>query len=140
MTAAIGGVGAVGSGVSAVYALSPFLNGVVRTTDAAAVQAAPPPAAPSATQTAAPATPFVNPAFTAIADAFALRQTIPQAPPGAAVLSGDAGELVQAYGAVALLTGPLAVTAAYGVPQQPLVPAVAPTAAAPRLARIETPA
>jgi hypothetical protein len=52
------------------------------------------------------------------------------------VLRGDAGELVQAYGAVALIGGPVAFAAAYGLPPAPAVPAVAPVIAAPRLARI----
>jgi hypothetical protein len=53
------------------------------------------------------------------------------------VLYGDSGELVQAYGAVALIGGPVAFTASYGLPSAPAVPPVAPVSAAPRLARIE---
>jgi hypothetical protein len=47
--------------------------------------------------------------------------------PTDAVLYGDSGFLIQAYGAVALLTGPVALTpVVYGLPTAPAIPAVAP--------------
>jgi hypothetical protein len=122
----VGAIGAVGgvSGSGAVYALSPYLNGVVRTSDVAAVaaaQAATATAATIATQTAEAAraaagasatlVPFANPAIPQIA----LR----------ADLSGDSGSLVQAYGAVALISGPLAIARLYAPPSLPAIPPVA---------------
>ncbi len=157
----VNAVGPVTSGAAPVYAaLSPFLNGVRRTSDAAAaaqLQAAADAksaaataaavaarAEAAATVTAAP--PFLNPAITEIADQTALGETLtapvattPDAqPPADSVLQGDSGLLVQSYGAVALLTGPVALASVYGVPAAPAVPAVAPVAAAPRIARIES--
>lgn len=119
----VGAVGAVGNGAAAVYAAqSPYLNGVQRTPDAAQVvpaavaRTAPAVQTPAAVQTApaeqtspAPPPPFLNPAIVQIAD-----QT--------AALSGDGGLLVQSYGAVALLTGPAAIAAVYGLPAKPAVP------------------
>jgi hypothetical protein len=92
----VGAVGAIGSGTAPVYALlSPYLNGVVRTSNAAAaaaLQATVAAASAEATQaaiaarstataaiTAAP--PFANPAIAAIADRTALGQSL--TPPGA---------------------------------------------------------
>ena len=202
----VGAVGAVGSGAAPVYAaLSPYLNGVVRTSDAAAaaqVQAAA--AATSAAATAAAvaartqaaatlaaAPPFLNPAIAQIADQTALGQaviapvattpnaqaapaitannataaaattlaeatnspnaidtatvplvnpnTVAPPPPSAtdSVAYGDSGLLVQSYGAVALLSGPLAFASVYGLPPTPAVPPVAPVAASPRVAPVD---
>jgi hypothetical protein len=171
----VGAIGAVGSGTAPVYAaLSPYLNGVRRASNAAAAaeaqaaaaskNAAATEAAIAARQnaetaiTAAP--PFLNPAIPAIAAAAAATTSVtttdadpaplpavtlvnpntiaPPAPSATdSVLHGDAGELVQAYGAVALLSGPVALSAAYGLPATPAVPAVAPIIASPRLARID---
>jgi hypothetical protein len=87
----VGAVGAIGSGTASVYAiLSPYLNGVVRTSNAAAaaeLQASAAATSAAATQaaiaargtaaaalTAAP--PFDNPAITAIADRTALGESL----------------------------------------------------------------
>jgi hypothetical protein len=87
----VGAVGAIGSGTASVYAiLSPYLNGVVRTSSAAAaaqLQASAAATSAAATQaaiaaraaaaaaiTAAP--PFDNPAITAIADRTALGESL----------------------------------------------------------------
>lgn len=153
-------IGPVGSGVSPVYAaLSPYLNGVVRTSDAAAAAAQQAAAAASSAVAAAAATaaraqatatvtaapPFLNPAITAIAGRSVLGPApAPSAQPASAppsptdsVAYGDSGLLVQSYGAVALLTGPLAAAAVYGLPRAPAIPPVAPVAAYPRTARID---
>ena len=183
----VGAVGAIGSGAAPVYAaLSPYLNGVRRTSNAAAAaqtqaasaaKSAAAAAAEAATAarttaqtfiTAAP--PFLNPAIPAIAAAAAATTSVtttdarptlaadstsfgaidtgtvqtvnpntvapPQPSATDSVLHGDSGELVQAYGAVALIGGPVAFTALYGLPNAPAVPAVAPVSASPRLARI----
>jgi hypothetical protein len=148
-------------------ALSPYLNGVRRTsnaaaaaqaqaaaaaTSAAAAQAAATARAEAAAAVTAPAAaPFLNPAIPQIADAttFGALDTSPVttvnpntvAPPAPSatdsVLHGDGAELVQSYGAVALLTGPLAAAQVYGLPAAPAVPAVAPVSAYPRTARID---
>ncbi len=149
----VGAVGAVGSGAAPVYAaLSPYLNGVRRTSNAAAAaaaqaaasvkSAAATEAAIAARQTAqttiTAAPPFLNPAIPAIAAATSATASVtttgadptiaaantsfgaidtvtsvnpntvaPPAPSATdSVLHGDGGELVQAYGAVALLSGP----------------------------------
>lgn len=153
----VGAVGAIGGGTAPVYAaLSPFLNGVRRTSNAAAAaQLQANAAATSAAATAAAvaaraqaaatvtaAPPFLNPAITEIATLTSLGETLtPPAlvtPNAQAPLDGDAGTLVQSYGAVALLTGPIALTSIYGLPATPPVSAVASVTAAPRVARIET--
>jgi hypothetical protein len=126
----VGAVGGLGSGTASVYAaLSPFLNGVRRTANdanAAPIQATAAPTSAAATVATAP--PFLNPAITQIATLTALGET----------LHGDGGTLVQSYGAVALLAGPLALTSIVGLPTTPAVPAVAPVTAIPRVPRIET--
>ena len=170
----VGAVGAIGSGTAPVYAaLSPYLNGVRRASNAAAAaeaqavaagkNAAAAEAAIAARQTAETAVtaapPFLNPAIPAIAAATAATTSItttdaapaplpavalvnpntvapPQPSATDSVLHGDAGELVQAYGAVALVGGPVAFSSVYGLPAAPAVPAVAPVVAAPRVARI----
>jgi hypothetical protein len=140
--AGVGAVGAVGGG-GAVYALSPYLNGVVRTSDAVAAEQAAAPAAPAATVTSvadtnaaaaaaraleiantAPAAPFANPAIDDIAAETSVN----------ASLQGDAGLLVQSYGAVALATSPLALPPVYTQPVTPAIPPVAPPA---RIARAD---
>jgi hypothetical protein len=182
----VGAVGAVGSGAAPVYAaLSPYLNGVRRTSNAAAAaeaqavaagkNAAATEAAIAARQTAettiTAAPPFLNPAIPVIAAATAATTSLattdanptllaantsfgaidtstvglvnpntvapPQPSATDSVLHGDGGELVQAYGAVALIGGPVAFTGLYGMPPAPAVPPVAPVSAAPRLARID---
>jgi hypothetical protein len=175
----VGSVGAIGtSAVGSIHAaFSPFLNGVRRTSDAAAAAAlqatvaaksaaataAAVAARASAAATVAAAPPFLNPAITEIADQTALGETLtspvattPDAQPAPvaaqppvlptaqppvsatdSVLHGDSGTLVQSYGAVALLAGPVALTALYGLPQAPAIPAVAAVPAIPRLARVE---
>lgn len=155
-------IGPVGSGLSPVYAaLSPYLNGVVRTSDAAAAATAAQQAAAAAssavaaaaataaraqaTATVTAAPPFLNPVITAIAGRSVLGPApAPSAQPASAppsptdsVAYGDSGLLVQSYGAVALLTGPLAAAAVYGLPRAPAIPPVAPVAAYPRTARID---
>jgi hypothetical protein len=193
----VSAVGGVTSGVGSVYAaLSPYLNGVRRTSDAAAAAALQAAAAAKSAATSAAATaaaiaaraqaaatvtaapPFLNPAITAIADETALGQAViapvattpnaqlalpaatattattatvattttpapaaqpttpPPISPTDSVAYGDAGLLVQSYGAVALLAGPLALTPAYGLPATPAVSAVAPVAAYPRVTKV----
>jgi hypothetical protein len=92
----VGAVGAVGSGAAPVYAaLSPYLNGVVRTSDAAAAAAlqattaaksagataAAVAARSTATDAITAAPPFANPAITAIGERIALGQSL--TPPAA---------------------------------------------------------
>lgn len=164
----VGAVGAIGNGTAPIYAtLSPFLNGVRRTSNAAAAaqlqaNAAAAGAAATASAVAAraqaaatvvAAPPFLNPAITEIANLTALGETLappvattPNAQLGApqftsptnSVLHGDGGTLVQSYGAVALASGPLALASIYGLRGTAAVPAVAPVTALPRVARIET--
>jgi hypothetical protein len=137
----VGAIGAITGGGGAVYALSPYLNGVVRTSDAvAAAQAATASAAAAKAQatlapaaaTGAPTTavenaqsaaPFANPAISEIAQQNAI----------AASLGGDAGFLVQSYGAVALAYGPQALAQVYIQPLTPVIPPVAPV---PRVAPV----
>jgi hypothetical protein len=144
--AGIGAVGPVGGG-GAVYALSPYLNGVVRTPDAVAAAeaataatAAPAAAVASVADTnaaaaaaraveiagSAPAVPFANPAI----DDIAAETTVN------ASLQGDAGLLVQSYGAVALAAGPLAPAPVYIQPLTPAIPPVAPVVRSARAADI----
>ncbi len=171
----VGAIGPIGSGAAPVYAaLSPYLNGVRRASNAAAAaeaQAAAAGKSAAATEaaiaargnaataiTAAP--PFLNPAIPAIAAATAATTSItttdarptalpatesvnpntvapPQPSATDSVLHGDGGELVQAYGAVALIGGPVAFSSVYGLPAAPAVPAVAPVIATPRVSRID---
>jgi hypothetical protein len=121
----VGAIGALGSGTAPVYAAAaPLQASATGATATVAVVAARAQAA--ATVVAAP--PFLNPAITQIATLTALGET----------LHGDAGTLVQSYGVVALLAGPLALTSILGLPATPAVSAVAPVTALPRVARIET--
>jgi hypothetical protein len=109
----VGAVGAVGSGVGPVYAaLSPFLNGVIRTSDAAAAaQLQATAAAKSAAATAAAiqarsvataaitaAPPFANPAITAIGERIALGQSL--SPPSAVTPNALLGAPAAATAAV----------------------------------------
>jgi hypothetical protein len=192
----VGAIGAIGSGTQSVYAiLSPFLNGVVRTsnaaaaaqlqataaaTSAAATQAAiAARGAAAATLTAAP--PFANPAITAIADRTALGESLtplgavtpnallgpsslntvtgaptplaaaatadaklnaptPPAPaqpsPTNQVLFGDSGELIQAFGAVALIAGSQPLASVFAQPVAPLIPPTALVTAIPRVSKV----
>jgi hypothetical protein len=143
----VAGVGAIDSvgGGGAVYALSPYLNGVVRSPDAVtaaaavdAVTAATTTSSVAATNAAAvaasaaanppsSATPFANPAIDDIAQQTSIN----------ASLQGDAGLLVQSYGAVALLAGPLVYAAVY---TPPVVPAIPPPAPVAPVARVTDPA
>ncbi len=129
----VGAVGAVSQG-GAVYALSPFLSGTVRTSDAAAADA---------TAVAAPTSPFLNPA---IAD-IAVRATVVTSVAGTAVvatpaataptqstspiasLQGDSGLLIQSYGAVALIVAPLTLAPLFTQPAPLAIPPVAPVPA-----------
>jgi hypothetical protein len=111
----IGAVGAVGGGVSSSVVAPP-----VEPTAAASVPA------PAPARSIASNPPFLNPAIAQIAARAAVSPTDQ-------VLHGDAGLLVQSYGAVALLTGPVAAAAAYGLPLAPAVPAVAPITAYPKV-------
>jgi|GEM_PF-3145715 hypothetical protein len=193
----VGAIGAIGSGTQSVYAiLSPFLNGVVRTSNAAAaaqLQASAAATSAAATQaaiaargtataalTAAP--PFANPAITAIADRTALGEsltplgavtpnallgpsslntvtgtptplaaattadlaasttTAPTAPPQSSptnqVLFGDSGELIQAFGAVALISGSQPLASVFAQPVAPLIPPTALVTAIPRVSKV----
>jgi hypothetical protein len=120
---AVSAVGPVGPG-STVYAVSPHLNGAVRTRDAVTAAQA----SVRVVAIAAQVAPFANPAITQIAQKTAIATAIaapPQAPTDS-VLKGDSGTLVQAYGAVALIEPPLAVAANYAQPVTPAIPPVAP--------------
>jgi hypothetical protein len=189
----VGAVGAIGSGTQSVYAiLSPFLNGVVRTSNAAAaaqLQASAAAASSAATQaaiaargtaaatlTAAP--PFANPAITAIADRTALGEsltplgavtpnallgpsslntvtgtptplaaattadvaasttTAAQPSPTNQVLFGDSGELIQSFGAVALIAGSQPLTSVFAQPVTPLVAPAPPVTGIPRVSKV----
>jgi hypothetical protein len=102
----------------------------------------------------------LNPAITAIATQTALGQAViapvattpnaqpalpaattattpPPQSPTDSVAYGDSGLLVQSYGAVALLAGPIAFTPAYGLPATPAVTAVAPVAAYPKVEKVD---
>jgi hypothetical protein len=146
----VGAVGAVSQG-GAVYALSPFLSGTVRTSDAAAAAATAAPIATAvtraqpadATAVAAPTSPFLNPA---IAD-IAVRATVVTSVAGTAVvatpaataptqstspiasLQGDSGLLIQSYGAVALIVAPLTLAPLFTQPAPLAIPPVAPVPA-----------
>jgi hypothetical protein len=144
----VGAVGAVAGGIAPVYAaLSPYLNGVQRLSNAAvaaqlsaaatsaAATAAAVAAPPAAASTGAVEPPFLNPAIAEIAARMTLAEVLtapvaitPLAPPPASatdpVLYGDSGLLIQSYGAVALLTGPLNAASVYGLPVAPAVPAI----------------
>lgn len=91
MSLSIGAIGAVSNGESVYAALSPYLNGVVRTSDAAALAQADAVAQSSdaavaqaaiaangdAAATAAATPPFANPAITAIGERLALAEALP---------------------------------------------------------------
>jgi hypothetical protein len=137
----VGAIGPVAHGGWLAYtALSPYLNGVQRIPDAAAepLKAATASAsvavaenAPTSSSVVA-APPFLNPAIghiaarAALAPVFIVSAAPQDVSPTDAVLYGDSGFLIQAYGAVALLTGPVALTPVYGLPTAPAIPAVAP--------------
>jgi hypothetical protein len=129
--------------------LSPYLNGVQRTSDAVAAEQLKTARASAAVAVAerAPALsnvvaapPFLNPAIghivarAALAPEFVVSAALPDVSPTDAVLYGDSGFLIQAYGAVALLTGPVALTPVYGLPSAPAIPAVAPITPYPPIA------
>jgi len=143
----VGAVGAIASGGGSVYAaLSPYLNGVQRPSDTAipvqpdasavtASVAADDAARATAASAAPPGAPFLNPAIAEIA----ARAWFAGLPSSATdpVLYGDSGLLIQSYGAVALLTGPLVVVPAYRRPVSPAVSATVSLAAYPRTAPID---
>jgi hypothetical protein len=149
----VGAVGAVGQG-GAVYALSPYLSGTVRTSDAAvaAERTAASAAAATAATTAAAAArtgpadviaataaPYLNPAIPDIAARAAI--TVPaagtaivatpaatalaQSNSPAGALQGDSGLLIQSYGAVALVAAPLALAPIFTQPAPLAIPPVA---------------
>lgn len=113
-------------GAAAYAALSPYLNGVRRTAEAQTPVAPPAPA----TSIVAAGPPFLNPA---IGDIAVRSSPPPQESPTDAVLHGDSGLLIQSYGAVALLTGPLAQTAVYGLAPAPAIPAASDITPYPRI-------
>ena len=154
------------SGGGAAYALSPYLNGVTRTSDAAVaaqtggvarVTPAPTPQ-PTVTLTLTPAAtgatlqtaPFDNPAIAQIAARVAVSFTAagpaiaPTTPSVAAEnlagasLQGDSGLLVQSYGAVALIEAPLALAPLYVQPTRSAIPPVAPVSPVARVAAVAT--
>jgi hypothetical protein len=111
------------------------------TLKAAPVSVAAPAAQPEASPSnIAAAPPFLNPAIghiaarAAQAPEFAVSAARPDVVPTDAVLYGDSGFLIQAYAAVALLTGPVALTPAYGLPSAPAIPAVSPIMSYPPIA------
>jgi hypothetical protein len=154
----VGAVGAVTSGSTVYAALSPYLNGVRRTSDAAAADwscaAATQTAIAARSVAAAAATaapPFISPAISEIAQRIALGEALvstsavtPNAllgaplPPTATntVLHGDAGTLIQSYGAVALLYGAQNLASAYGLTSAPDVTAPAAVPGITRLAAV----
>ena len=79
--------------------------------------------------------PYLNPAIADIAAHAAA--TSPLVSPADFVLYGDSGLLIQAYGAVALLGGPLPLVPNYGLPLTPEVSPVAETAPYPPVQRID---
>jgi len=135
----VGAVGAVGHG-GAVYALSPYLSGTVRTPDAGAASERTTAAATAtvvvtnttttAEATAPPPAPYLNPAISDIAARAAITPAAGTAI--VATLSGDSGLLIQSYGAVALVAAPLAL-APIATPPAPL--AIPPVAAIPATQR-----
>jgi hypothetical protein len=133
----IGAVDAVASGGGSVHAaLSPYLNGLQRTSDTVAVEQ-PKPAAPRA----ADAPPFLNPAIGEIAARAAVARVlaVSAAPqpisPTNFVLYGDSGLLIQSYGAIALFAGPLAIAPVYHRSPAPAIAAVPPVTPYPRIDR-----
>jgi hypothetical protein len=118
-------VGALGAVASAGSALDPAPNLSRAAADAPPV---PPPAVTSTATATAP--PFLNPAIGDIAARAANSPTDH-------VLYGDSGLLIQAYGAVALLTGPLNASPIYNAPVVPVIPPVARVAPYPRTPRID---
>jgi hypothetical protein len=117
----VGAIGAAPSGGGSVYAaLSPYLNGTQRGPDAAG----PAPETASAAVSVPAAPPFLNPAIVDIATRASIAgdATSPWAP----VLYGDSGLLIQAYDAVALLTGPLAIATIFARHVPPAISPIEP--------------
>lgn len=156
----VGAIGGISSGSNVYALLSPYLNGVVRTSAAAtaaridataqttnsAVAQAAIAAEGNATATATALPPFANPAITSIGQRIALGQALgttiavtPDAQIGSTldslgVLTGDSGLLVQSYGAVALLAGVQANASVFAqAAATPLVTPPAIVAAIPRV-------
>lgn len=118
-------VGAIGAVASAGGPLDPQSSPARVEVQAAAT------AAPVATPAVTASTPpFLNPALADIAARAANSPTDH-------VLYGDSGLLIQSYGAVALLTGPLNASPVYVAPVAPVIPPVARVTAYPRTSRID---
>jgi hypothetical protein len=81
----------------------------------------------TASRPVAASTPFLNPAIADVAARAAITNNAP--PPLSAtdpVLYGDSALLIQSYGAVALLSGPLNAPPIYGMPPEPAIRPVEP--------------
>ena len=141
----IGAVGAIASGGSVYAALSPYLNGVQRTSDAEAAGQAQERVATIDAQATAPAvvsretTPiapsFLNPAIGDIAARASV--TAVTASPTDPVLYGESGLVIQSWSAVALLVNPLNIFIAYGKPVAPAVSPIEPLTGYPGTERID---
>jgi hypothetical protein len=153
----VGAIGPVGGGQSVYAALSPYLNGVARTSNAAradqvdaAAQRTDPAVAQtaiaangnaSAAATAAP--PFANPAISDIASRIALGQSL-ISPAGStpdallsSVLTGDGGTLIQANAAALFASSLIPLQAsAFTQAIAPAIPPPAIVTAAPRVTAI----
>lgn len=142
----VGAVGAIASGSGSVYAaLSPYLNGVQRPSDAvvaaqlqesaAAAYAAEAAAAAAARATAPVAPSFLNPAIAEIAARASVTSVV--SAPTDPVLYGDSGLVIQSWGALALLVSPLHIVVPYGGPVKPAVSPIEPLTEYPRAERID---
>lgn len=142
-------VGTVASGGGLSYvAMTPYLNGVQRTSDELAAEQLKIAAAnadatvtgrASASSIVAATPPFLNPAIWDIAARAALAPVLAVSPaphsvsPTDFVLYGDSGLLIQSYGAIALFAGPLAIAPVYHRSPAPAIAAVPPLAPFPRI-------
>ena len=142
-------VGTVASGGGLTYvAMTPYLNGVQRTSDELAAEQLKIAAAnadatvtgrASASSIVAATPPFLNPAIWDIAARAALAPVLAVSPaphsvsPTDFVLYGDSGLLIQSYGAIALFAGPLAIAPVYHRSPAPAIAAVPPLAPYPQI-------
>ena len=143
MSFSIGAIEAVTNGETVYAALSPYLDGAVRTSDATALAHADAVAqAPdvNVTQTvivangdSAPVAtvvpPFANPAIAAIGERLAISEALAATtsiPTNVTVnAASEPSSIVQSYGAVALLAGVQAAPPVYGLPAIPVIAPVA---------------
>jgi hypothetical protein len=107
-------------------------NAALSTTVTPSITTAPANATPAATTAPVVATPVAATAGVMASNATAAAAVPPS--PSASVLYGDSGEMVQAYGAVALIEPPLAFAPIYVRPAVPAIPPVVPASRIPRIA------